>query len=181
MIDEKNLQAETYREKQRIKTHYARVIVGSNPDKPYYGIEYYNPTDGEYQEGFGSYDLKNVLRWLEEEFEIVEQTDHEKALKLEMAIEKLKELKTAGSNLIPSCGERAYVMTKAIAMAINALERQIPKKPVSEDRCPLCGGIVSYYYSPFNIVAVTETKDNFCATCGQAIDWGKSNDERNGD
>lgn len=47
-------------------------------------------------------------------------------------------------------------------VAIWALEKQIPKKPIKEDDnvvCPMCGTIIGM--SPY------------CAECGQALDWGK--------
>ena len=53
----------------------------------------------------------------------------------------------------------------ACDMAINALEKQIPKKPKERDCigfntlvCPVCKGAL-YLYEPY------------CDNCGQAIDW----------
>jgi len=56
--------------KQKIRTHFAKIIVGGTLQKPYYGILYYDPSDGKYHEGFGSYILAYVFQWLSEEFEI---------------------------------------------------------------------------------------------------------------
>ncbi len=70
--------------------------------------------------------------------------------------------------------------------AIFALEKQIPKKPITETvnrgisvsgeydidfnyLCPNCNTVVGDY----------ETDDafyKFCPECGQALDWSKSND-----
>lgn len=64
--------------KHKIKTSFARIIViivEGTPEKPYYNIEYFDPTDKEYHIGFGSYCLDNVLNWLAEEFEITEPTN----------------------------------------------------------------------------------------------------------
>lgn len=58
--------------KQKIKTHFAKIIVEGSADKPYYSILYYDPTAKEYYNCYGSYFIWNVFRWLEEEFEIVE-------------------------------------------------------------------------------------------------------------
>lgn len=55
----------------KIKTHFAKIIVEGTAKHPYYGIMYFNPTDGEYHVGFGSYYIGNVFQWLSEEFEIV--------------------------------------------------------------------------------------------------------------
>lgn len=59
------------REKQKIKTTYAEIIVGGTKEKPYYNIRYYDPEAGEIMVGFGSYYLDNVWGWLSEEFEII--------------------------------------------------------------------------------------------------------------
>ena len=58
--------------KHKIKISFARIIVEGTPEKPYYNIEYFDPTDKEYHIGFGSYRLDNVFNWLAEEFEITE-------------------------------------------------------------------------------------------------------------
>ncbi|MFQ9404404.1 MAG: hypothetical protein ACLR1Z_11615 [Eubacterium sp.] len=63
---------------------------------------------------------------------------------------------------------------KANEMAIQALEKQIPKKVVKDGewsyKCPCCGGC-----------AKTETGDSFidyrldyCDGCGQKLDWSDS-------
>jgi hypothetical protein len=57
--------------KQKIKTHFARIIVDGTAEKPYYSILYFDPTDREYHIGFSSYYLEYVFQWLSEEFEIV--------------------------------------------------------------------------------------------------------------
>ncbi len=54
----------------------------------------------------------------------------------------------------------AIYITEALNMAIEALEKQIPKKPTktrSEIVCPTCKTLVGS--SPY------------CRYCGQAIDW----------
>ena len=68
------------------------------------------------------------------------------------------------------CQEMSYVI-KALEMAIDALEKQIPKKPIirkTEDYfgyteyilCPNCEKVEFGYERPC-----------FCRLCGQAIDW----------
>lgn len=61
---------------------------------------------------------------------------------------------------------------EALNMAIEALEKQIPKKPIAvdwseefegaliEDRCALCSTYLHYI-------------DIYCPNCGQAIDWSE--------
>lgn len=53
---------------------------------------------------------------------------------------------------------------EAARLAIEALEKQNPKKPVYESkmpRCPLCN----------NWIQNNETIQKYCNFCGQAIDW----------
>ncbi len=58
--------------KIKIKTHFAKIIVGGTAQKPYYEILYVDPDDKNYQIGFGSFSLEYVFQWLSEEFEIVD-------------------------------------------------------------------------------------------------------------
>ena len=60
------------RETTKIKTHHARIVVDGTAEKPYYSIEWYDPTKNEYFLGYSSYYIDYVFKWLEERFEIVE-------------------------------------------------------------------------------------------------------------
>lgn len=71
-------------------------------------------------------------------------------------IEAIKDIK---ENILPCVGG------KSLVVAINALEKQIPKKPKERDCigfntlvCPECKKEL-YLYEPY------------CDNCGQAIDW----------
>lgn len=57
---------------EKIKTHFAQIIVGGNRRMPYYHILFFNPADGEFHAGWSSYKLKYVRRWLRDNFEIVD-------------------------------------------------------------------------------------------------------------
>jgi hypothetical protein len=64
----------------------------------------------------------------------------------------------------------------ALYMAIEALEKQIPKKPIENERdwavCKNCGGSIS----KDNIFEHIVDRDiTFCEHCGQAVDWQRSN------
>lgn len=59
------------KERHKIKTHFARIIVSFGIDDPYYSILYYDPADDEFHQGFGSRCFDNVFKWLSEKFEIV--------------------------------------------------------------------------------------------------------------
>ena len=72
----------------------------------------------------------------------------------------------------PCCGGKLIFTEEeryeALNMAKEALEKQIPKKPIDKTKstddygyCPNCKTIIDDY-SDFK----------FCSTCGQAIDWG---------
>lgn len=58
------------KDEHKIKTPYARIYVSGTPEKPYYGITYFDLTDGEMHSGFGSYSLDFVFKWFSEKFEI---------------------------------------------------------------------------------------------------------------
>lgn len=73
----------------KIKTNYAEITAGGDPQKPYFSIRYFDPTDREYHYGLGSYDIKNVFKWLEEEFEIVDEVEMVKE-RMKRNIEKEK-------------------------------------------------------------------------------------------
>ena len=59
---------------------------------------------------------------------------------------------------------------KAISMAIEALEKQIPKKPLHMHKnyyCPICKEDGWMLWDD----AVPNDMDEYCGKCGQAIDW----------
>lgn len=53
---------------EKIKTHFARIIVTGKTEKPYYEIMYYDPKDKMCYIGYSSYDLGIVRRFLERYF-----------------------------------------------------------------------------------------------------------------
>ena len=74
----------------------------------------------------------------------------------------------------PCCvGSCEECISDAKQTAIEALEKQIPKKPkgdydsVPHHRCPNCNGAIRVYCD--------DPYDPVCKFCGQAIDW--SDDE----
>ena len=62
---------------------------------------------------------------------------------------------------------------EAVSMAKEAIEKQIPKKPMRDTKqwatCPACGGCVSKSNIWEHIV---EKEATFCEHCGQALEWG---------
>ena len=77
---------------------------------------------------------------------------------------------------ITECEESICYITdvdaEPLRLAIKALERQIPKKPVygaANIKCPNCEATLLYYFHSFKI--------DYCDECGQRLDWSEENDE----
>lgn len=58
---------------KKIKTCFAQIIVEEIAGKPYYSIMYWN--ENGMHIGYSSYELENVRRWLNEEFEVNRNAD----------------------------------------------------------------------------------------------------------
>ena len=91
----------------------------------------------------------------------------------------LKEAKSMGCNEIKALYN---IPLKNMEMIVQALEKQIPKKPnktidsswgVKKEAhtCPVC----DYYLTEVHFIAPQKIESNkkitYCETCGQAIDW----------
>lgn len=61
------------------------------------------------------------------------------------------------------------IRIEAICKTIEALKKQIPKKPYDTVHCPLCK--IEVELQPVDTEQVT-----YCLHCGQAIDWSDIND-----
>lgn len=109
--------------------------------------------------------------------------------------EAIKDIVESGIEL----GAGDYVGLESLNMAVKALEKQIPKKPIIENtfsqkfqkaiiksgqnadivkaqsyKCPVCHqGIIMLSEAERNEkIYGVKCKDNFCKKCGQAFDWG---------
>ena len=75
------------------------------------------------------------------------------------------------------CGQKGLYdaeFENALALAIEALEKQIPKKPLHMHKnyyCPICKEDGWMLWDD----AIPNDMDEYCGKCGQAIDW--SDDE----
>ena len=75
------------------------------------------------------------------------------------------------------CGKKDFYdaeFESALALAIEALEKQIPKKPLHMHKnyyCPICKEDGWMLWDD----AIPNDMDKYCGKCGQAIDW--SDDE----
>ena len=85
----------------------------------------------------------------------------------EEAIKNINELNAV-------CGQKGLYdaeFESALALAIEALEKQIPKKPLHMHKnyyCPICKEDGWMLWDD----AVPNDMDKYCGICGQAIDWG---------
>lgn len=73
------------------------VIVRGVANKPYYEIKYREVGNDDYNIGFGSYDLNNVLKWKEEKFEVVSEKEKKETKEVtnRMLLEHMKEIEIA--------------------------------------------------------------------------------------
>lgn len=60
---------------EKIKVSSAEIVVHGTREKPYYEIKYHDLSDGQTHVGYSSYNLDFVFEWLEECFEIINQSD----------------------------------------------------------------------------------------------------------
>lgn len=89
----------------------------------------------------------------------------------------------------------AELQRQTYDIAIEAVEKQIPKKPIPKDGtevihlnkgdephewreikrqdwvCSVCGCFVGQRYNAFQIKPHDQRKCNYCNECGQALDW----------
>ena len=72
MTREEAMMATDDKQKEKIKTPFAKVIVEGRGANSYFSILYFDPTDKDFHIGYSSYYLNYVFNWLNEEFEIVE-------------------------------------------------------------------------------------------------------------
>lgn len=69
-------------------------------------------------------------------------------------------------NVLKMVEAHGCLVIEAKVMAIKALEKQIPKKPIDKLmylECPTCGD-----------VGIEDC--GYCSVCGQKLDWGNEND-----
>ena len=85
--------------------------------------------------------------------------------------EAINDLKVILSE-ITECEESICYITdvdaEPLKLAIKALERQIPKKPIygaANIKCPNCEATLLYYFHSFKI--------DYCDECGQRLDWSE--------
>lgn len=55
----------------KIKAIDPKIIVNRDVTDPYYSIEYYDTSDNQWHIGYSSYELKNVIDWLNTDFDVI--------------------------------------------------------------------------------------------------------------
>ena len=114
----------------------------------------------------------------------------------EKAIDIIKnEMLCVGSNCDRDCGKCPLVKDEndildSFGKAINALEKQIQKKPIQINEygkiygdwktfCPNCGALLMERITTENELYPIPHNEFVCCWCGQHIDWGYNNDTKN--
>lgn len=94
--------------------------------------------------------------------------------------EAMKILKKDIHTDLPKSATSAKRHNKAIEMAIDAISKQIPMRPIDRFTgdewicmCPECAGITD---TPNEVVVASV---QYCAWCGQKLDWSEENNENN--
>lgn len=90
----------------------------------------------------------------------------------EEAIKELKEDRALYESDIVKTGDGTPEgqLMLAIDMAIEALEKQIPKKPKRDKEYPL-GRVCPKCSAYLGNVQFMSSIDDYCMWCGQALDW----------
>lgn len=95
--------------------------------------------------------------------------------------EAIRRIEENGGNAIEAVEEACIV-------ACEAIEKQIPKKPIAltnrypdgQYECPVCGNMVGYPTfrdTPFGEIVGEPVKYDYCSKCGQRLKWGENDDE----
>lgn len=106
------------------------VIVRGIANKPYHEIKYREVGNDDYNIGFGSYDLNNVLKWKEEEFEVVSEKEEKETKEVtnRMLLEHLKEIEIAHGCLANGINTLFSVMSERNEqLKLSRVEEEIIK------------------------------------------------------
>lgn len=106
------------------------VIVRGIANKPYYEIKYREVGNDDYNIGFGSYDLNNVLKWKEEEFEVVSEKEEKETKEVtnRMLLEHLKKIEIAHGCLANGINTLFSVMSERNEqLKLSRVEEEIIK------------------------------------------------------
>ena len=85
-----------------------------------------------------------------------------------MTVQEAKEILGSGNIITANC-RSISITNKARDIAIECMEKQIPKKPIgihTDYKCSVCGRRVRSGKG-----SSSRQRDNFCQRCGQRISW----------
>ena len=103
------------------------IIMEMIDSKPYYSVQYRNVGENGYNIGYSSYNLKIVLEFIDEYFEIVESDKQTNADRIRnMSDEELVELITGSLNF--DCADYCDSFTQGCAFNCNKKDREIALK-----------------------------------------------------
>lgn len=103
------------------------IIMEMIDSKPYYSVQYRNVGENGYNIGYSSYNLKIVLEFIDEYFEIVESDKQTNADRIRnMSDEELVELITGSLNF--DCADYCDSFTRGCAFNCNKKDREIALK-----------------------------------------------------
>lgn len=88
----KNFASESFELSKKIRAIYPHIVVGSNVDKPYYSIHWYDVEGQTMRCGYSSFNLGFVREWLEDMFEVVEEDVGDFICRQKTENERLKKL-----------------------------------------------------------------------------------------
>ena len=111
----------------KVKVNSLEIIARMLDNKPYYELKYRQVGKKDYSIGYSSYDLKIVLGYIDEYFEIVESNKRTNADRIRnMSDEELAELITGSLNF--DCADYCDSFTQGCAFNCNKKEREIALK-----------------------------------------------------
>ena len=103
------------------------IIMEMIDSKPYYSVQYRNVGENGYNIGYSSYNLKIVLEFIDEYFEIVESDKQTNADRIRnMSDEELAELITGSLNF--DCADYCDSFTHGCAFNCGKKDREIALK-----------------------------------------------------
>lgn len=155
---------------KKIKAIYPHIVVTGDAEKPYYSIQWYDIEKREMNDGYASYNLRYVKKWLKERFE--EVSDIEDFLsKRQSEIEVAEEMIRSRDKEINRLLLKLYKPQAGLITANNA--KVTPWISVKE-RLPKEDTRVLVYLDVKKLDAHTYT---FCDTDrvdnGKWVRWGK--------
>ena len=114
MTDNEIIKASVETNTNKIKAIYPHITVSGDVDKPYYNIDWYDIEKQTMYRGYSSYNLQFVRKWLEEEFEVVEEDIDNLINRQQAKIERLSSCVKSEDEIYAIMKAQMEPMVKAI-------------------------------------------------------------------